>query len=134
MAVMAGSALAGDAGAVTAGLGAVAGNIYNPWYRFQGGKGLGIAAGVVLTIWPWGLAILLATIGVGAILTRSSGKATLIALATAVAAAFAWWLAGWGNAWGLPAAYLPAAATVMAVIISPKHMVDAREHAKRISV
>lgn len=134
LAVVAGTALIDDAGAVAAGLAAVAGNVYNVWYRFKGGKGLGIAAGVILAVWPVGLAILLATIGLAAWLTRSSGLASLIALAVAMVASFTWWLANWETAWGVPASFLPVVAIVMAAIISPKHLVDARRHSKSMAV
>lgn len=134
LAVAAGSTLAGDAGAVAAGFGAVAGNVYNIWYGFRGGKGLGIAAGVILTIWPVGLVILLATIALGAIVTRSSGKATLITLVVAVIASLAWWLADWDNAWGLPAGHLPAATIAITSIITPKHLNDARADSEKTPV
>ena len=50
-AVVAGMNIAGETAALAAGLGAVTGNVYNVWYRFQGGKGLGISCG-----WSWALA------------------------------------------------------------------------------
>lgn len=133
-AVAAGAALAGDAGAIAAGLGAVAGNVYNVWYRFQGGKGLGMAAGVILAVWPAALPILVVTIGLGALATRSSGMASLIALGVAVVSSIIWWLAEWPNAWGLPVAYLPVAAVVISVTISPRHFYDARGHSERAPV
>jgi glycerol-3-phosphate acyltransferase PlsY len=130
-AVIAGNALAEEAGAIVAGLGAIAGNVYNVWYRFKGGKGLGIAAGVMLALWPVGLLVLLATIAGGAMLTRSSGKATLIALAMAIAASVAWWMWEWDNAWGAPARLLPALALGTVAMIFPKHLTDARRMPRR---
>jgi len=133
-AVIAGNALAGEVGAIVAGLGAIAGNVYNLWYRFKGGKGLGIAAGVMLALWPGGLLVMLATIAGGALLTRSSGKATLIALGMAMAGSVAWWMWEWDNAWGAPARLLPSLALGTVALIFPKHLTDARAHAKRATV
>lgn len=133
-AVVVGNALAGDLGAVVSGLGAIAGNVYNVWYRLKGGKGLGIAAGVMLALWPVGLLLLLATIGIGAWLTRSSGWATLIALSVAMAASLIWWLSDWDNAWGAPPRYLPVMTAAMVAMIFPKHLTDAREHTEKLSV
>ena len=133
-AVIAGNALAGEAAAIVAGLGAIAGNVYNLWYRFRGGKGLGIAAGVMLALWPFGLLVLLATIAGGALLTRSSGKATLIALGMAMAASVAWWMWEWDNAWGAPARLLPALALGTVAMIFPKHLIDARADAEKAPV
>lgn len=63
IAVVAGVALAGDIGAVLAGVGAVTGNVFNSYYRFRGGKGLGISAGVLTAIWPTVVLPVLAVLG-----------------------------------------------------------------------
>lgn len=75
-------ALVGDEfGAIAAGLGALGGNVYNPWYRFQGGKGLGISLGVLAAAWPAAIVPILVVIVVGVLITRSSGIASLAAIA-----------------------------------------------------
>jgi glycerol-3-phosphate acyltransferase PlsY len=127
VAVWVGFALAGDGGAVASGVGAVAGNVYNIWYRFEGGKGLGIAAGVLLAAWPWALPILLGVLVVVVKATRSSGKATLAGLAACLALAILWWAmdlpAGWGVNPGPMLLYL---AIGLTVVMLPKHLHDAR--------
>ena len=101
VAVLVGLALGGDVGAVTAGVGAVAGNVFNLWYRFQGGKGLGISAGVISTIWPPALAICLGVIVVTVIATRSSGLSTLATIAALNLIGVGWWAFDWPNGWGI---------------------------------
>src|SRR3970282_2392782 len=80
LAVLVGHSLAGDLGAVTAGLGAAAGNVYNVWYWFGGGKGLAITLGILLAAWPTFVPFGLLIIGVSAAVTRSSGLGGLGAL------------------------------------------------------
>ena len=87
-AVHGGDWIADETGAVAAGLGAVAGNVYNLWYRLRGGKGLGISLGVLAGLWP---AVLLPVVGViviGMIVSRSSGIASLAAIAALVVLSF----------------------------------------------
>ena len=121
-----GEALAGDGGAVVAGVSAIAGNIYNVWYRFAGGKGLGITAGVLLATWPMATIILIPVVALAAVITKSSGKATLIALTGAVVAGFTWWLADLPNAWGVDDELLPWMAIAISLLVFPKHLADAR--------
>ena len=71
-AVFLGSLLAGDPGMVGAGIGAVNGNIHNPYRRFRGGQGLGITAGVLLGELPLTGAVGILVITVVVITTRSS--------------------------------------------------------------
>ena len=80
IAVVAGAALAGDIGAVVAGVGAVTGNVFNSYYGFRGGKGLGISAGVLAAIWPTVLVPVLAVLVITVLITRSSGTATIVTL------------------------------------------------------
>ena len=84
LAVAVGLALGGELGAVVAGAGAIAGNVYNVWYSFRGGKGLAIAAGVLLAAWPVAFPFLIILAALGAATTRSSGLGTLIALGGAM--------------------------------------------------
>ncbi len=100
-AVLIGIALAGDVGAVTAGIGAVAGNVFNVWYRFKGGKGLGISAGIILSSWPPAFAVSLAVIVLAVVVTRSSGMAALATISGLVVMGFGWNLYDWANGWGI---------------------------------
>ncbi len=92
----------GDWTAVGAGLAAVLGQIHNPWFRFRGGKGLGVAAGATLVIWPVGLLITLPVLAGAAKVLGSSGG-TLFGLAWFLGAAALWATNGWDPAWGIDA-------------------------------
>lgn len=94
-AVWVGEMMAGDTGALVAGLGAVAGNVYNVWYQFQGGKGVGISLGVLIGLWPTVILPIVAVIGLGALITRSSGIATLVAIVALVVMAVLWTVNEW---------------------------------------
>lgn len=124
-AVTAGDWLAGDTGAVAGGLGAVAGNVYNVWYRFQGGKGLGIAFGVLAALWPAVLLPVLAVILLGIRISRSSGIASLGAMAALIALATLWWAYGWATGGVRPTAQLIVLALGISAIIFRKHWHDA---------
>ncbi|MGH3649098.1 MAG: glycerol-3-phosphate acyltransferase, partial [Acidimicrobiia bacterium] len=89
-AVWAGSLLADETGAIATGLGAIAGNVYNVWYRLQGGKGLGISLGVLAGVWPLVLLPVLAVLVVAVIISRSSGTASLTAIAGLAVMAVLW--------------------------------------------
>ena len=94
-AVWLGNLIADEIGAVMAGLGAVAGNVYNVWYRFNGGKGLGISLGVLAGLWPWVLVPIVVIIALGAMITRSAGTASLLAVVGLIALSLLWPLLGW---------------------------------------
>lgn len=94
-AVWVGAMLAGDTGALMAGLGAVAGNVYNVWYRFQGGKGVAISLGVLIGLWPTVVLPIMAVLGLGALITRSSGIATLVAIVALLLMALLWTINEW---------------------------------------
>lgn len=73
--------IAGAVGGMVLGaIGAVAGNVFNPWYRFSGGQGLGITAGALSVAWPLGLAIALFTLAVTLKVSGTTRIATLAAL------------------------------------------------------
>ncbi len=73
----------GDTTAAFVGLGAFIGHLWPVFFRFQGGKGVATAAGVLLALNPWlGLATLLTWVIIAAFFRYSS-------LASLVAAAFA---------------------------------------------
>lgn len=123
-AVWVGTALAGDAGAIMAGVGAVTGNVYNVWYRFQGGKGLGISLGVLAGAWPAVLPVVIGVIVVTVLATRSSGLAALAALGGLVVSALAWAWSGWPTG-GVTADYwLVAMAVTMTIVMMWKHWRD----------
>ncbi|HEU4320062.1 MAG TPA: glycerol-3-phosphate acyltransferase [Acidimicrobiia bacterium] len=94
-AVCLGSAMGADIGAVAAGIGAVAGNVFNIWYRFEGGKGLGISLGVLAGLWPVVLPVILVVIIVAAVITRSAGLAALAAMAALLGSALVWAARDW---------------------------------------
>lgn len=95
-AVFLGSLLAGDPGMLGAGVGAVNGNIHNPYRRFRGGQGLGITAGVLLGVLPLTGAVGILVIAVVVITTRSSPAGALAAIGAIVAAAATLPLGPWG--------------------------------------
>lgn len=124
-AVLVGDALASHPGAVVGGLGAVAGNVYNVWYRGQGGKGLGITAGVLLAAWPTVLAPVLLVLGLAVLITRSSGLATLIAIAALLLMSVLWAWRLWPTAWGLDnGALLVALAAGIGALVFDRHWRD----------
>lgn len=77
--------------AIVAGLGAMLGHLFPVWLRFQGGKGVATALGVILALsWQTGLAALMVWIAVAA-LFRYSSLAALVA--AAAAPVIAWFIA-----------------------------------------
>ena len=100
-AVLAGVAIAGEPGAAVAGIAAATGNVFNMWYRFQGGKGLGISAGVLLALWPTVFVPAILLIVIAVLITRSSGAAALTTIAGVNVMAVAWHIFSWPVGWGL---------------------------------
>jgi acyl phosphate:glycerol-3-phosphate acyltransferase len=126
-AVLLGQSIAGEAGALAAGIGAVAGNVYNVWLGFKGGKGLGISGGVLLGLWPAGWPFIVLTLALAAAVTRSTGIGTLITIAALLVGALSWEQTGLENPWGISdPSFLIILAVALAVIVGPKHLVDAR--------
>lgn len=124
-AVLVGEAIAADTGAVVAGLGAVAGNVYNVWYRGQGGKGLGISAGVLLAAWPIALVPSLLIIAAVALVTRSSGLAALTAVTGLLVMSFLWMWRDLPTAWGVGnGALLVALAAGLGALVFNRHWRD----------
>lgn len=97
LAVWAGYEIAGETGALFAALGAVGGNVFNIWYRFQGGKGLGISLGVLAAAWPAVLPVMIVMLVGAALITRSAGLAALSAMAGLIVCAFIWPAQGWST-------------------------------------
>ncbi len=102
-AVLVGGAVTGAAGAIAAGVAAVAGQILNPWFAFRGGKGLGVTGGVTLVVWPPGLLLMLPIVAVGARFLRSSSGGALVGLAAYLGGTVLWAANGWPMWWGIPA-------------------------------
>jgi len=101
IAVIAGIGLAGTGGATGAGGAAIAGQIRNPWFRFSGGKGLGVTAGVTSVVWPPGILVVLPLAALGAKLMRASVGA-ILGLASYLVGAILWASHDWSTWWGLP--------------------------------
>lgn len=119
-AALIGHSIGGDRVAVAASLAAVAGQVLNPWFRFRGGKGLGVAAGTGLVIWPHGLLITLVATGTVARLGGSAAGA-LAGLGTLSAAAILWVVDDLPTGWGVaPDAVLAWYAIGLTALIAPK--------------
>lgn len=123
--VMAGEWMADDAAAIAGGLGAVAGNVYNVWYRFEGGKGLGISFGVLAGLWPTVLLAVAAVVFVGMRLSGSSGVAALATMAALVVMAVLWSAYAWPTGGIRPTGQLMVVAIGISVIIFQRHWRDA---------
>lgn len=80
VAIVAGHRIGADTAAALAGIGATAGNVYNPWFRGKGGKGLAITGGILLAAWPAMAALLIAVLAAAVAGFRRTGPATLVAL------------------------------------------------------
>lgn len=125
-AVIAGIGLAGVAGGVVGGLGALTGNIYNVWYRFGGGQGLGISAGILLAAWPLYLPIALGVIGTVTAVTRRTAKAALAAMVALIIGAVLSFTVGYPSGWGLGDPESGFLALGMVVLITPKQITKLR--------
>jgi glycerol-3-phosphate acyltransferase PlsY len=99
VAVMVGNGLAGSGGAMAAGVAAIGGQVLNPWFRFRGGKGLGVASGVTAVIWPVGMLIVMPVTAVAAKFFRAAGGA-ILGLAAYFLGAVAWATNDWPTWWG----------------------------------
>lgn len=130
--VLGGAALAGESGAVLAGLAAVSGNVYNPWYGFKGGKGVAITLGVLVALWPLAALPLLVVMVVVVLVTKSSGKAVLSGLAAAIPLAVVWVPLGWPTVWGASkTVWLVTIALGLSLILMQSHLADAfRPHGR----
>lgn len=84
-----------------AAIGAVMGNVYNMYYGFKGGKGLGISAGTLFAIWPTVVLPVMAMMVITVLITRSSGAATIITVVGVNIAAVLWVIFDWPTAWGI---------------------------------
>jgi acyl phosphate:glycerol-3-phosphate acyltransferase len=118
-----GGVIAGGSGMVAGGLAAAAGNMYNAVYRFGGGKGLGISAGVVAVTWPVALLPIVGLMALAIRTTHSSDAATLVTMTAVIFASVGWALGGGlPNLWGLSDPDLVLLLGCgLAVLIVPRH-------------
>ncbi len=101
IAVAIGSGLADTGGAIGAGVAAIAGQVLNPWFGFDGGKGLGVTAGVTSIAWPPGVLIVLPFAALGAKLFRAAAGA-ILGLISYQIGAILWAANDWNTWWGVP--------------------------------
>jgi glycerol-3-phosphate acyltransferase PlsY len=99
-----------------AGLAAFLGHLYPVYHRFQGGKGVATAAGVLLGFDPWLGAGTLLTWIVVAVLSRYSSLASVVAALVAPLGAL--WRFGW--------MHIPAVVLVMAALLIWRHRANIR--------
>lgn len=126
-AVVIARSLGGDDWAIAAGIAAVAGNVFNVFYRFSGGKGLGITGGVLIAAWPTVLGPALAVLLAAVAITRSSGAGTIVAIVGLNVFALLWVAQGWPTGWGVENdTELVVLSLGISVIIWRKHWRDAR--------
>jgi acyl phosphate:glycerol-3-phosphate acyltransferase len=126
LAARVGAWLAGDAGMAASSVGALAGNVFNPYYRGRGGKGLGITAGLTLGAWPTFLPAALAISAAGFIFTRRSGHATLMIAGAFLLGAALWTSNTWPTGWGLqPGPALVWLGVGVACLLVPRAVKDA---------
>lgn len=92
--------LAGEAGAVAAAVAAIVGQVRNPWYRGRGGKGLGVAGGTMLVVFPAGILAVAIVIGLGTRLWRAA-IGSLLGLGTLLAVAVLWADRDLAMGWGI---------------------------------
>lgn len=129
-AVVVGRLLVGDAGGLVAGVAAPAGQMFNPWYRLRGGKGLGVSLGTVTALWPWGALAGLGTVAAAVRATGSAAAGALVTFAVFVALSAVWAVAELGTAWGVTATGgLVAASAALAALLTPKFLRDVRRPA-----
>lgn len=121
-AVLVGISIAGSWGGLVAGLGALAGNVANVWYRFSGGQGLGISSGILLAAWPWLLPVVVGAIAGTAYATRSSARAAIAAMVALVAGAIISVVSGFPDGWGIGDPEVAVLAIGMIAIVTPKQI------------
>jgi glycerol-3-phosphate acyltransferase PlsY len=127
LAVVVGLMIGNEAGGLAAGLAAVAGNVFNVWLGFQGGKGLGISGGVILGLWPAAFPIVVIVLVVSSALTRSTGAGSLVTAVVMLVLALVWDRFGIDARWGLDDSSLLVLLMIgLGMIVGPRHWRDAR--------
>jgi acyl phosphate:glycerol-3-phosphate acyltransferase len=100
--------------AALVGLGAFIGHVYPVWLRFNGGKGVATAAGVLLALdWRVGVVVIVAWLAI-AVVSRYSSLAALVGAVVAPGAA--WYFMGPGPGF--------AAIAAMSVVLVLRHRVN----------
>jgi glycerol-3-phosphate acyltransferase PlsY len=99
-ATLVGAAIDGDGTAIAAGVAAVAGQIHNPWFGFEGGKGLGVAGGTAFLSFPAGLLATAALMGVAA-RRFGTGVGGTVGLTAFLASAITWAALDLPMGWGV---------------------------------
>lgn len=121
-----GGVLAGPAGSLAAGFMAIAGQVFNPWFGFEGGKGLGVTAGVTAAAWPPGLLLVIPFAALAAALWRAAYGA-IVGLAAYLAGAMLWATRDWSTWWGVaPDDRLVWMAIGVIALTAPKFIDDLR--------
>ncbi len=110
----------GDSGVALAAVGVFVGHLYPVFFRFQGGKGVATALGVLLAIHPWLGVMTLATWLLAAYMWRTSSLSALIA------ATFAPLYAGVMLDRGLVAAPFFGAAVLLSALLIYRHKANIR--------
>ncbi len=127
LAVLLGRVLAGDTAGMAAVFAVIAGQILNPWFRFRGGKGLGVAFGAFIVAFPPPVGPLVPLIGAAVKLLGSAARGALVALAGLLVAGVLWGSFGWSTWWGVEAgAGLAVMVAAVVVLIVPKFALDVR--------
>jgi glycerol-3-phosphate acyltransferase PlsY len=123
VACFAGRALAGDAGAHTAGVAAVAGHCYPAWNGLRGGRGIATSYGQCIATFP-AFAPLDAAIaaGVSRLPLRQPALVSVTVSSSAwVLAGIVWWKRRLPNLWGVrPTALLPLANAATSAVIASR--------------
>lgn len=130
LACLAGRALAGDAGAHTAGVAAVAGHCYPAWNGFRGGKGIATSFGQCIATFP---AFAPVDAAIATAISRLPGvrRPALVSVAVSstawVLAGVVWWKRRLPNLWGVqPTALLPLANIATTAVIASKALAMVR--------
>ena len=114
-----GALLGGEAGMALAGLGAVLGNVLNPYRALRGGQGLGISAGVLLAALPIAAATGFVVIAIVVRVVRWSAPATLTALVGIIVTTL--WMPA--HPWGIESREWAALLAVgLATTVAPKQL------------
>lgn len=127
-AVVVGLMIADQIGGLAAGVAAVAGNVFNVWLGFHGGKGLAISGGVIIGLWPAAFPVVVIVLALASALTRSTGMGSLVTVSVLLVLALVWDRFGIEANWGLDEAALRVVLILgLGLIVGPRHWQDARQ-------